>query len=95
MQPSNTENSPKPTVKYFTIPGDLLMDILYILLENGLRYQIKAINRDENSILLYLPHERQPVQWAMAVENVESILRDYSYYLSSVPRKSFLEEDKL
>lgn len=72
-----------PIVKYYMIPGDLLTDILYIFLESEVKYEIKAVNRDENSILLHLPKEGQPINWPMVVENIDHILSEYRQYLNA------------
>lgn len=91
METSNSGTDPTPAAEYFTIPGDLVIDILFILSTYNLHYHIKAVNREENSILLYLPREEQPAHRAMAIENIESILRDYHYYLNGMPEKSLWE----
>jgi hypothetical protein len=82
MKPATQERQNGSTEhgSYFTVPGDVLMDILYILLSNNLTHELKSINRNENSVLLYISKINQPAQFTLALENIESILHDYQDY---------------
>jgi len=81
----NTKADSKLTVKYLTVPGDVIIDILYILVSNELLYQIKSINRNENSILLCVEQDKKSERFLIAIENIETILNAYNEYLSGIP----------
>jgi hypothetical protein len=86
MNSLNSTSTPSKSLQeYFTIPGDLLMEILSIVVNNGVAYQIKTVNLNENSILLYIP-QKNHTHAASAIDNIGGILKDYNYYISGIPQ---------
>lgn len=82
---TNRQKETTRNVKYYTVPGDILMDILYILFRNAISYEIKSVNRDENSVLLFLSADKQPAFFTQAIENIENILASYNEYITGLP----------
>ena len=79
----STENNAghsKNTERYFTVPGDVLIDILSVLVSNCILYEIKTVDVSDNSILLYLTSKDQSRHYAKAIENIETILDEYKGY---------------
>ena len=85
----NDKNQLGRNVKYYTVAGDILMDILHIIFSNDIRYEIKSVNRGDNSILLYVPQEKQPPQIVKATENIETIINSYKEYMTGLPHDAF------
>lgn len=77
---NNEENRSKITERYFTVPGDMLIDILSVLVNNGILYQIKTVDLNDNSILLYLTQKGQRGNYAKAIENIETMLNEFKDY---------------
>jgi hypothetical protein len=92
--PDNNKTDKESRVTYFTVPGDVIMDILYILFSNNIHYSINSVNRNQNSILLDLPMDKQPPVLSDAIENIDGILQDYNQYLSGIPNKAPWEQDE-
>ena len=68
-------------IKSYTIPLDLLLDILKILLGNNISYLIESINENESSLLMQLRFNSSITNHKKAKENIESFLADYGYFL--------------
>lgn len=77
-------------VKHFTVPSDVLMDVLYIIHRHKIRFQISRINREENTIMLDLYHGEYAGQ---VIENIEYILSEYTTYLMGAPSTLDYDED--
>ena len=75
----------KPITKSYTIPLDLLIDILKILLNNTMCYEIEAINETENSLLVQVCFSPTVPNHSRAKENIEAHLNDYGYFLYGSP----------
>ncbi len=82
MKPAinNDVNQPSIGGKYFTVPGDMLIDILNVLVNNSIIYQVKSVDLNENSILLYITQEGQSIHYAKAIENIDVMLDEYRGY---------------
>ena len=68
-------------IKSYTIPLDLLLDILKILLSNNISYHIESINENESNLLMQLRFNPSITNNKKAKENIESFLTDYEYFL--------------
>lgn len=77
---NNLESQSTIAEKYFTVPGDMLMDILSVVVNNGILYQIKTVDTNANSILLYMAQKSQNGHYAKAIENIETMLDEYKEY---------------
>jgi hypothetical protein len=71
----------KQTGRLFIIPADMMMDVLRIILKNGLRHYIEGINERENTILIRVFANVNSLYGKQAVQNIAQILSDYGYYL--------------
>lgn len=70
------------STKTYSVPLDMLMNILHILFENGIPNRIKGINVKDSVIWLNV---KFPVNHPYRKEirsNIESLLSDYHYYLN-------------
>lgn len=78
--------SAKPiTTSSHTIPLDVLMDIVRILLNNAIVWVVEGINEKENSLLIQISIQPQLLRHRKALENIQGILSDYGYYLKGSP----------
>jgi len=68
-----------------TIPLDLFMDVVRILLDNALTWQVEGINEKENSLLIQVSIQPASVRHKKALENIQGLLSDYGYYLKGSP----------
>lgn len=68
-----------------TIPMDVLMDILRILLDNAILWQVEGINEKENSLLIQMSIQPHLLRHRKALNNMQEILSDYGYYLKGSP----------
>ena len=68
-----------------TIPMDVFMDIVRILLNSKLDWHVEGINEKENSLLTQVSHQPHLSHHRKALENMQSILADYGYYLKGSP----------
>lgn len=76
------ETKQKQTGRLFIVPVDMLMDILRIILKNGLHHYIEGINERENAILLRVFASANSLYGKHAVQNIAQLLSDYGYYLN-------------
>ncbi|SEW46025.1 hypothetical protein SAMN05428988_6217 [Chitinophaga sp. YR573] len=68
-----------------TTPMDVFIDIVRILLDNALTWQVEGINEKENSLLIQVSYQPQLTRHRKALENMKSILADYGYYVKGSP----------
>lgn len=68
-----------------TIPLDLFLDVVRILLDNALNWQVEGINEKENSLLIQVSIRPASVHHKKALENIQGFLSDYGYYLKGSP----------
>ena len=68
-----------------TIPLDLFMDTVRILLDNALNWQVEGINEKENSLLIQVSILPGSARHRKALENIQGYLSDYGYYLKGSP----------
>ena len=68
-----------------TIPLDLFMDVVRILLDNALNWQVEGINEKENSLLIQISIQSGSDLHRKALENIQTMLSDYGYYLKGSP----------
>lgn len=68
-----------------TIPMDVFMDIVRILLGNTVNWQVEGINEKENSLLIQVSIEPHLTRHQKAIENIQTILSDYGYFLKGSP----------
>lgn len=80
-----TVSTKQITTSSYTVPVDVLLDIVRILLEYAIQWQVEGINEKENSLLIQvsiqpsLPHQRK------ALDNMKAVLSDYDHYLRGSP----------
>lgn len=67
-------------VKSHTIPADIIMDALRILLDNNITFQIEGINEHEHTVIVQTSISPKLSRHKKAMENLTTILSDYSYY---------------
>ena len=68
-----------------TIPLDLFMDVVRVLLNNALNWQVEGINDKENSLLIQVSIQPGSPRHRKALENIQCFLSDYGYYLKGSP----------
>ncbi len=81
----------RSTISSHTIPVDLFMDTARILLASGINWKLESINEKENSFLIQVATEPQSTLHRKAMENMQSILSDYEYYLKGSPNSNMEE----
>ncbi|WPV65425.1 hypothetical protein [Chitinophaga sp. LS1] len=79
-------NTTKPAqTSSHSIPMDVFMDIVRILLNNTLDWHVEGINEKENSLLIQVSYQPHLPRHRKALENIQSILADYGYYIKGSP----------
>jgi hypothetical protein len=68
-----------------TIPLDVFMDVVRILLDNAFNWHVEGINEKENSLLIQVSIQHGSAQHRKALENIQGFLSDYGYYLKGSP----------
>ena len=66
--------------KSHTVPVDVLMDVLSILFNNDIPFQVEGINQDEQSLLIRTNTNAKLSREKKALENIKTLVSDYSYY---------------
>ena len=74
MQPNVTQ------AKSHTVPVDVLMDVLSVLFNNDIAFQVEGINEDEQSLLIRTNTNVKLTSDKKALENIKTLIADYSYY---------------
>ena len=82
----------RKTVKRFTVPGDVLVDVLYVVNRSGIRYQITEVNRDQSNVTLRLSCDGSGKFEEQAIENIDCMISDYMNFLTGGPDESFYDE---
>jgi len=75
----------KTTLKSYTIPMDVFIDIMRILLTYKIRNQIEAINETQNSLILRIEIIQTDSTHQKVIENLEDVLSEYGYYINGKP----------
>lgn len=82
MEVSNS----KPFIKSsHTIPLDVFIDVVRVLLDNAFDWQVEGINEKENSLLIQVSIQPGSARHKKAMENIQSMLSEYGYYLKGSP----------
>ena len=68
-----------------TIPLDVFMDVVRVLLDNAFDWQVEGINEKENSLLIQVSFQPGSARHKKAMENIQSMLSEYGYYLKGSP----------
>ncbi len=70
----------KNRFKTLTIPLDVLIDVINIVMETELKNEITAVNVNRSFIELKVEYQNGLGYHLRAIENIESILDDYNQY---------------
>ena len=68
------------TFKRFTVPLDILTDIVKVILEMELKNEITAVNENKAFIEIKVEYQNGLGFHQKAIANIESILDDYNHY---------------
>ena len=77
----NTHEGTGSKENHFTVYGDMLLDVLRVVINNDIPFEIKSIHTIENSALLCIRQKRQGDNYAKVIENIEALLAEYRSYL--------------
>ncbi|RFS20034.1 hypothetical protein DVR12_20135 [Chitinophaga silvatica] len=83
-------NKPATTSSH-TIPIDVLVDIIRILLNNHLNWQVEGINEQEGTLLVQISQQQGNPKHQKALQNIIGILGDYNYYFKGSPQDEALD----
>lgn len=70
----------KNRFKKLTIPLDVLVDVLNIVIETELKNEVTGVNVNRSFIELKIEYQNGLSYHQRAIENIESILDDYNHY---------------
>lgn len=70
----------KNTYKTFSIPLDVLTDIIKVLLQAELKNEITGANENKNFVDVKVEYQNGLGFHQKAIDNIESILDDYNHY---------------
>lgn len=68
------------TFKRFTVPLDILTDIVKVILEMELKNEITAVNENKAFIEIKVEYQNGLGFHLKAIANIESIIDDYNHY---------------
>lgn len=68
------------TYKTFSIPLDILTDIIKVLLQAELKNEITGANENKNFIDVKVEYQNGLGFHQKAIDNIENILDDYNHY---------------
>jgi hypothetical protein len=83
-------NKPATTSSH-TIPIDVLLDIIRILFNNRLHWQVEGINEQEGTLLVQISQQQSNPKHQKALQNIIGILGDYNYYVKGAPQDEALD----
>jgi hypothetical protein len=83
-------NKPATTSSH-TIPIDVLLDIIRILFNNSLHWQVEGINEQEGTLLVQISQQQGNPKHQKALQNIIGILGDYNYYVKGTPQDEALD----
>ncbi|MDR6571024.1 hypothetical protein [Chitinophaga ginsengisegetis] len=83
-------NKPATTSSH-TIPIDVLLDIIRILFNNRLHWQVEAINEQESTLLVQISQQQGNPKHQKALQNIIGILGDYNYYVKGTPQDEAID----
>jgi hypothetical protein len=75
-----SDNMETATFKRFTVPLDVLTDIVKVILEMELKNEITAVNENKAFIEIKVEYQNGLGFHQKAIANIESILDDYNHY---------------
>lgn len=75
----------KTSLKSYTIPMDVFIDIMRILLSNKIRNQIEAVNEVQNSLILRIEIVQADNVHQKVIQEIEEVLTYYGYYINGKP----------
>jgi uncharacterized membrane protein len=70
----------KNRFKTITVPLDVLIDVLKIIMEMELKNEITAINENKSFIEIKVEYQNGLGFHQRAIENIENILDDYNHF---------------
>ena len=70
----------KNRFKKLTVPLDVLVDVLNIVIETELKNEVTGVNVNRSFIEIKIEYQNGLGYHQRAIENIESILDDYSHY---------------
>lgn len=70
----------KSRFKKLTVPLDVLVDILNIVIETELKNEVTGVNVNRSYIEIKIEYQNGLGYHQRAIENIESILDDYNHY---------------
>jgi len=73
--------------KIFNVPMDVCIDVFKVLFENDIEFNLIGIKEQQNSMVIKIPAQIDPLIFQQGVENIENILRDYKSYLTGYSGK--------
>ena len=70
----------KNRFKKLTVPLDVLVDVLNIVIETELKNEVTGVNVNRSYIEIKIEYQNGLGYHQRAIENIESILDDYNHY---------------
>ncbi len=67
-------------LKSHTVNMDVVMDVMRILFNNDIPFQVEGINEHENTMLIRTTTNPKLTRHKKALENLKALTSDYSYY---------------
>lgn len=83
------------TASSHTIPIDLFLDAVRILLKNAIDWKVEGINEKESSLLIQVRIPTGNKRQQQALNNIQTLLEDYAYFTKEAAdysNNSFLDQ---
>lgn len=68
------------TTKNLTIPLDILIDVLLILLNNSLSFTVTGVDDEAQTVTIRAETDKRLEQQIQALENIDVLTSDYQFY---------------
>ena len=86
------------TTKSLTIPLDILIDVLSILLDKGIPFSVTGVDDDAQTIEIRADTDKKLEQQMQALKNIDTLTSDYQFYRhgsdGSAPPLNIFEDDE-
>lgn len=64
------------------IPSDILMDILHIIVKEGLKHEVVQVVQNRGMAVMSVYYDKSVVRLQKVINNIQNILLDYQHYRS-------------
>lgn len=76
------KNESEISEEVLKIPGDILMDILNIIVKEGLKHEVIQVVQNRSLAIISVCYDKTVTRMQKVINNIQNILLDYQHYRS-------------